>query len=87
MFASAAAQLLQENMRHTGCNIMCQGNILSKCTWDEGLWKMQGDLNVMYVTLTEVRVTGDSRGAEISVTPALEDEVMDEGGQGLWTLL
>lgn len=50
---------------------MCQGNILNKCTWEEGLRKMQGDLNAkMYATLTEVRVTEDSRAAEISVTPA-----------------
>lgn len=80
MFASAAAQLLQENLRYMGYNIMCRGNMLNKCTWEEGLQKMQGDLNVTYVTLTEVRVTEDSRAAEISVTPALEDEVKDEGG-------
>lgn len=63
MFASAVAQLLQKNMRYAGCNIMCQGHILNKCTWEEGLWKMQGDLNVTYVTLTEVRATEDSRAA------------------------
>lgn len=54
-----------------GCNIMCQGNILNKCTWEEVLWKMQGDLNAKtYVTLTDVQATEDSRAAEISVTPA-----------------
>lgn len=50
---------------------------------------MQGDLNAKtYATLREVRITEDSRAAEISVKPAhkslewaLEDEVKDEGGR------